>query len=397
MKYLKSENRWSLTPDAQLDVRDALPNGNYTVCQNPLTKEYFLEESEPFTLPQKLYGKIRRHGDRILETFRNRSRDEQVGVFLSGTKGSGKTLLAKYVAKASGMPTIIVNTPFSDERFMRTIQGIEQPAVIIFDEFEKMYDKDAQESILTLFDGVFTARNKVMIITCNDKYSVRDFFHNRPGRLRYAISFTGLTAEFIEEYCADALDNEKYIEKILGVSGTCEEFNFDMLQTLVDELNRYGGDFDENLEVLNVKPFGGGPGGKWVVTVTTPDDPRRMWKVTHNASLSISPLIMLNSERHGGISIRTVEDLGRKNLKAKKAKRGRAEEAFALDDGDDDSLNGRQFWLELGSEHLFKVDPYAGTFLFKIEDDEIEFLIQVSEERNRNAWGAGYSVGRIDV
>ena len=112
MKYLKSENRWSLTPDAQLDVRDALPNGNYTVCQNPLTKEYFLEESEPFTLPHKLYVKIRRHGDRILETFRNRSRDEQVGVFLSGTKGSGKTLLAKYVAKASGMPTIIVNTPF---------------------------------------------------------------------------------------------------------------------------------------------------------------------------------------------------------------------------------------------------------------------------------------------
>jgi hypothetical protein len=104
MKYLKNENRWSLTPDAQLDVRDALPGGNYTVCQNPLTKEYFLEESEPFTLPQKLYGKIRRHGDRILETFRNRSRDEQVGVFLSGTKGSGKTLLAKYVAMTSGMP-----------------------------------------------------------------------------------------------------------------------------------------------------------------------------------------------------------------------------------------------------------------------------------------------------
>jgi len=40
MKYLKNENRWSLTPDAQLDVRDALPAGNYTVCQNPLTKEY---------------------------------------------------------------------------------------------------------------------------------------------------------------------------------------------------------------------------------------------------------------------------------------------------------------------------------------------------------------------
>jgi len=395
MKYLKNEDRWSLTPDAQLDVRDALPVGNYTVCQNPLTKEYFLEESEAFTLPRKLYGKTRRHGDRILETFQNRSRDEQVGVFLSGTKGSGKTLLAKYVAKTSGLPTIIVNTPFSDERFMRTIQGIEQPAVIIFDEFEKMYDKDAQESILTLFDGVFTARNKVMIITCNDKYSVRDFFHNRPGRLRYAISFTGLTAEFIEEYCGDVLQDSSYLDKILGVSGTCEEFNFDMLQTLVDELNRYGGDFDENLEVLNVKPFGGPAGGKWIVTVATPDDPKRTWKVTHNSSLSVSPLIMINSERYGGLSVRAVEDLGRKNLEAKRA----SLRARSVDEADeeDDVPSGRQFWLQLRSEHLFKVDPYSGTFLFKIEDDGVEFLVQISEERNHNAWGTGYSVGRIDV
>jgi hypothetical protein len=395
MKYLKNENRWSLTPDAQLDVRDALPVGNYTVCQHPMTKEYFLEESEAFTLPRKLYGKTRKHGDRILETFRNRSRDEQVGVFLSGTKGSGKTLLAKYVAKTSGMPTIIVNTPFSDERFMRTIQGIEQPAVIIFDEFEKMYDKDAQESILTLFDGVFTARNKVMIITCNDKYSVRDFFHNRPGRLRYAIDFTGLTADFIEEYCADVLQDGSYLDKILGVSGTCEEFNFDMLQTLVDELNRYGGDFDENLEVLNVKPFGGATAGKWIVTVTTPNEPSRLWKVTNNASLSVSPLLMINSERYGGLSIRAVEDLGRKNLKAKRA----SLRARSIDEADEESdiPSGRQFWLELESEHLFKVDPYTGTFLFKVEDDGIEFLVQVSEERNRNAWGTGYSVGRIDV
>jgi hypothetical protein len=393
MKYLKNENRWSLTPDAQLDVRDALPVGNYTVCQNPLTKEYFLEESEGFTLPRKLYGKTRRHGDRILETFRSRSRDEQVGVFLSGTKGSGKTLLAKYVAKTSGLPTIIVNTPFSDERFMRTIQGIEQPAVIIFDEFEKMYDKDAQESILTLFDGVFTARNKVMIITCNDKYSVRDFFHNRPGRLRYAISFTGLTAEFIEEYCGDMLKDDSYLDKILGVSGICDEFNFDMLQTLVDELNRYGGDFNDSLEILNVKPFNSGVGGKWVITVATPDDPKRHWKVTHNASLSISPMVMLNSDRYGGLSIRAIEDLGGKGMKAKWA----SLRARSLDEAEDESPTGAQHWLELSNEHLFKVDPYTGTFIFKIEDEGVEFLIQAVEERNRNAWGTSYSVGRIDV
>ena len=185
MKFLKSGDTWSLTPDGRMDVRDRLPSGNYTVCKHPLTGEYFLEETAAFTLPPKLYGKTERYAERILSTFNRRAPGAQIGVCLSGTKGSGKTLLAKHIAKTSGLPTIIVNTPFSDERFMRTMQGIEQEAVIIFDEFEKLYDSDAQESILTLFDGVFTARNKVMVITCNNKYAVQSFFHNRPSRLRY--------------------------------------------------------------------------------------------------------------------------------------------------------------------------------------------------------------------
>lgn len=390
MKFLKHENRWSLTPDAQLDVRERLPTGNYTICQNPMTKEYFLEESERFNLPRKLYGKTRRHGDRILETFQGREPNSQIGVFLSGTKGSGKTLLAKYIANRSGLPVIIVNTPFSDERFMRTIQGIEQEAVIVFDEFEKMYDKDAQESILTLFDGVYTARNKVMIITCNDKYSVRDFFHNRPSRLRYSINFTSLAIEFIEEYCADRLDDKGYLEKILGVSGTCDEFNFDMLQTLVDELNRYGGDFDETLELLNVKPVGGS-GGKWITTVSTNDG--RRWKVTHNSVLMTSPLILLNSERHGGsLSIRVAESDAQP-----KFRKGRAVATSAPVDLEEDESTGRNHWLELQNEHLFKVDPYSGTLLFKIEDEGVEFSVQITEDRSRNPGGTSYSVGRIDV
>ena len=57
MKFLKHGNAWSLTPNARMDVRDQLPAGCYTVCKNPLSGEYFLEEGEQFILPKKLYGK----------------------------------------------------------------------------------------------------------------------------------------------------------------------------------------------------------------------------------------------------------------------------------------------------------------------------------------------------
>jgi len=381
MKFLKNDNAWSLTPDARLDVRDRLPPGNYTVCQNPLTKEYFLEESEPFTLPKKLYGKTNRYADRILETFENRQPGTQVGVFLSGVKGSGKTLLAKQVSVNSGLPVIIVNTPFSDERFMRTIQGIEQPAIVIFDEFEKLYDREAQESILTLFDGVYTARNKIMVITCNDKYSVQGFFHNRPSRLRYAIAFSGLDASFIKEYCEDCLDDQSFTDPIIGLSATCDEFNFDMLQVLVDELNRYGGPFEECVEILNVKPIGHGGKSKWKTSVSTPGEKGRKWEVESPSQLDASPLHMISSDRYDNcISVRIKEVV---------AKRAKSRDEEDEDDYDSDET----LYLELHTDNLTRIDPFSGTYVFDVEDYGSKFRIVFTEEAKGRP---NYQIGASD-
>ncbi len=369
MKFLKNDNTWSLTPDARLDVRDRLPVGNYTVCKHPLTGEYFLEESESFTIPKKLYGKTNRHAERILQTFKERQPGTQVGVFLSGIKGSGKTLLAKQVAVESGLPVIIVNTPFSDERFMRTIQGIEQPAVVVFDEFEKLYDRDAQESILTLFDGVYTARNKIMVITCNDKYSVQGFFHNRPSRLRYAISFSGLETEFIKEYCDDVLRDSSYTDRIIGLSATCDDFNFDMLQVLVDELNRYGGDFEEAVEILNVKPIGHGSKTRWTSAVTTPGDKNRKWEVERGSEINISPLHMISSDNYDNcVSIGVKETIEKRKKKGK-----------SRDEPDDEDDFSDTLYLELRTENLTRIDPFTGTYVFDVEDYNTKFRVVFTE------------------
>ena len=396
MKFLKSGDTWSLTPDGRMDVRDRLPSGNYTVCKHPLTGEYFLEETAAFTLPPKLYGKTERYAERILSTFNRRAPGAQIGVCLSGTKGSGKTLLAKHIAKTSGLPTIIVNTPFSDERFMRTMQGIEQEAVIIFDEFEKLYDSDAQESILTLFDGVFTARNKVMVITCNNKYAVQSFFHNRPSRLRYSIAFEGLGVEFIREYCEDVLnDCRTYLDKIINLAVLCDEFNFDMLQTLVDELNRYGGEFEDAVEILNVKPLGSTK-SSWTLTVTTPDLRGKKWTVESGDTFNHSPIVMVNSDRwENEISVRIQEDLSSK-AKSKRAEseRGIARAISRLRDEEPEETTVETLYFELRQEHLFQVDPYKGVAVFRVEDDGVNYHFTFTEKTKGG--GHNYNVGRFD-
>jgi hypothetical protein len=380
MKYVKHNNSWSLTPDARMDVRDELPPGNYTVCRNPVTGEYYLEESEPFTLPSKCYGKTAQWSNRILDAFRKE--EHQTGVLLAGTKGSGKTLLSKHISVMSGLPVLIVNTPFSDERFMRTIQGISQQAVILFDEFEKLYDKEAQERVLTLFDGVYSARNKIMILTCNDRNSVRDFFHNRPGRLRYSIEFKGLGAEFIKEYCADTLVNHEHLDDIIKTAVGCAEFNFDMLQALVRELNQYGGTVEDTLEILNVKPYIINS-EKWLMKITAPTQPNL--KLSTRQTFS-HPLNYFIRSGEGGVYelIMSVE--------------GTFQDGTTPSDG--------KHYNQISLNDLKTVDPHTGTYLFEVEAEvedtdgnaiKTPIRIFVSEQKSPSIYSGAWNVGGFDI
>ena len=241
------------TPESALDIHNELPVGSYIVQVTPMGDLYY-EEVDSFTVNFKRYGDNIRHTDRIIDTFV--SRDVSTGVMLAGEKGSGKSLLAKTLsikAQELGYPVIIINSPMYGDNFNKFIQDLQQPAVILFDEFEKVYNKEQQESILTLLDGVFPTK-KLFILTCNDKWRIDSHMRNRPGRIYYMIDFKGLSVEFIQEYCQDNLNNKTYIDQICKISGLFSQFNFDMLKALVEEMNRYDETPQEAMALLNAKP-----------------------------------------------------------------------------------------------------------------------------------------------
>jgi hypothetical protein len=77
---------------------------------------------------------------------------------------------------------------------------------------------------------------------------------NRPGRIFYAIDFSGLDVDFIREYCEDNLKNKDHIDSVCKASFMFSQFNFDMLKALVEEMNRYGENAHEAMALLNTKP-----------------------------------------------------------------------------------------------------------------------------------------------
>lgn len=236
-----------------LDLVNELGNGTFVVKKDD-REELFLSPIDPVSVPTKLYGKTEYYANRFLNTFKERH--TSTGVLLSGEKGSGKSLLAKTIsvyATKQGIPTIVFNTPFAGDKFNQFIQRINTPSIMLFDEFEKTYDRNDQEKLLTLLDGSIDTK-MMFIFTCNDQWILNQYMHNRPGRIYYSLHFAGVSIDFIREYCNDNLQYPKHTDKICQVSKLFSEFNFDMLKALVEEINRYNEDPVEVLEILNAKP-----------------------------------------------------------------------------------------------------------------------------------------------
>jgi hypothetical protein len=250
--FFKSGNTYMVAPAEAVNITDRLPSGNYVVKFSDM-KGFYLEQSETFTLPSKVYGKTNNHAERVITTFKDR--DRNTGVLLVGEKGSGKTLLARKIARDSDLPVLIINSPYTGDNFNSFLSSITQPCMVFFDEFEKIYDKEGQEKILTLLDGTYQSR-KLFVVTSNDKWRIDTHMRNRPGRIFYLIEFAGLGEEFIREYCQDVLlpQYHEFIDKILDISSLFDEFNFDMLVAFVEEINRYGEAPRQLLPLLNAKP-----------------------------------------------------------------------------------------------------------------------------------------------
>jgi hypothetical protein len=246
--FFKSGSSYQISSSS--GVFDQLPVANYVLKCSPMTG-FYLEETEGFKLPPKVYGNTNNYCQRILNTFRQR--DRNTGVLLVGEKGSGKTLMMRQVAINSGLPVVIIDSSFTGDSFNSFISSITQPCIILFDEFEKVYKKEDQEQVLTLLDGTYQS-NKLFIITSNSKYLLDDNMKNRPGRIYYLFEYTGLDEDFIREYCDDNLNDKSKIDKIVELSKLFDQFNFDMLAAVVEEINRYEDEPSDLIKILNAKP-----------------------------------------------------------------------------------------------------------------------------------------------
>lgn len=247
MGWIKANNELSLAP--KVNTLDKLPKGTYYVRYDQF-KGFYLEMVDDFVLPNKIYGDTSII-NRWLKGYNNTSKN--TGIVLSGIKGSGKTLLSKKLAIDSGLPVIIIDKPFDSSDFVSFITNPEFGNVCIFiDEFEKVYDRESNTTpLLSILDGAFNTHN-LFVFTCNEMYT-NEYLNNRPSRIKYRSHFESLDSAIVNEVIDDLLINKQHSESIKKVLEQIGITTFDLLITLIKEVDLFNESAIEVVKYLNVK------------------------------------------------------------------------------------------------------------------------------------------------
>lgn len=238
---------------------DALPPRIYTIQFDDQIGFYLSITKDQLQLPKKIYGDYQARVNQCITTYNDRS--SSTGILLTGDKGTGKTLLMSLLANAviteNKIPVILVNSPYSGDKFMSFIEALGE-CCLVFDEVGKMYsarDRDdsrpSQENLLSLMDGVDKTK-RLILMTENEIYNISSFMLNRPSRIYYHFQYKKLNESSINEYCVEHNVDETTTQDVVDLSRRTAIFSFDMLQSIIEEHNRFGESVSIIIENLNI-------------------------------------------------------------------------------------------------------------------------------------------------
>lgn len=217
----------------------------------------FLEADGTLELPKKLYvtDKDEAFIKRVTNFFDNHC-SNNLGVLLSGLKGSGKTLMSKQIAVEANLPIIVVDPCFPATQLNDFFLKFNQSVVVLFDEIEKNDYYWETDKLLPFLDGIQKSGKRLIIMTCNNDDNLSEYLKDRCGRIRYVKNFEGISDEMVVNIVKDFIDNDdNYVNKVSSyIIDNVKVRSFDNIISLCKEIQieGYPENIDDVIECMNI-------------------------------------------------------------------------------------------------------------------------------------------------
>jgi hypothetical protein len=212
----------------------------------------YLEETKDFEFPATYYltESDKKLIKKAVNTFNNTDK-MTTGVLLSGLKGSGKTLLAKKIAKESGLPIIVIDKNVCADEIESFFAHVDVDVCILFDEIDKYWNT---RYLLTFLDGVKPTCKKLVLCTCNNEEEIDEYLNDRCSRIRYKKTFSGLNKDTVASVINNIIDNKDKAEAAAEyIVSNINTVSHDNVITFAEELKNNPDDsFTEIMEFLNI-------------------------------------------------------------------------------------------------------------------------------------------------
>lgn len=257
MKIINYGEHYEIYSD-NLKTFDKLPANTYKVMFNPMSGFSLLKVPNFELIEEKIYGNHMEKITKVLNSYEKFNRS--LGIILSGDKGMGKSLFTQLLSREAikkDLPVIMVNKAYLG--IADFIEKIDQEALIVFDEFEKVFSiengkgekSESQTALLGLFDGT-SQKKRIYALTVNELNRVSDYMLSRTGRFHYHIRFDYPTSAEIEVYMRDKLDKQYYdqIKHVIAFTNRVK-LNYDSLRAIAFEINM-GYSFRSAIGDLNI-------------------------------------------------------------------------------------------------------------------------------------------------
>ena len=231
------------------------PGTVYTVKVDHFSDETTLEIGNSIQLPSKLYvtDADEKFITKVINTY-DKS-DKTLGVMLAGTKGTGKTVMAKEIAMKSNLPIITLDNNTHPRFIKQLFAKLENiPVCVIFDEFDKLGDRYDDDQLLQIFDGVASNGKHLILLTCNEVENVNEYMLDRCGRIRYYREFAEMSPSMVKEILDDRLTDKKEASVLTDfIIANFKLVSFDNIVSFVDEVNNYPDcTFEELFDDMNI-------------------------------------------------------------------------------------------------------------------------------------------------